>query len=68
MNNKEYRIVHELGPQFAKPMGFPDKGEAEQMIARKRQIGQMLGSEEIGSGWFLESRTVSDWEREAGNE
>ena len=38
---KEYRVIHELGPQYAAPAVFADRHQAEDLVKMQRVIAEM---------------------------
>ena len=65
MNKKtEYRLIHELGRQFATPAIFVRREDAMETLEAQRKLSKKIGREDLGKGWRVESRTVTEWERE----
>ena len=60
----EYRLIHELGRQFATPMIFVRREDAMEALEGQREFSKKIGQEDVGKGWRVESRTVTEWERE----
>ena len=65
---KEYRVIHELGPQYAAPAVFADRHQAEGMVKMQRVLAEKLGMGHTADGWYIESRTITNWQREESPE
>ena len=61
---KEYRVIHELGPQYAVPALLPDRHQAEEMVKMQREIAENLGMGHTADGWYIESRTITAWRKD----
>ena len=64
MAKNEYRLIHELGRQFATPTIFVRREDAMEALESQREISKQIGREDLRKGWRVESRTVTEWERE----
>lgn len=63
MNNRQYRVAHELGSQFAVPAYFDTHEEAREFVERQRAFTRKISSETISEGWRIEFRVVTQWEK-----
>ena len=61
---KEYRVIHELGPQYVTPSVFADRHQAEEMVKLQREIAENLGMDHTADGWYIESRTITAWRKD----
>lgn len=63
---KEYRIVHDLGPSFAAPIRVPDLELAKREVDHIRELSKKIHVDkaDIANGWQIESRIVTEWEKE----
>lgn len=61
---KEYRVIHELGPQYAVPAMFTDRHQAEDMVKNQRDLAEKIGMGHTADGWYIESRTITAWRKD----
>ena len=60
----EYRVIHDLGRQYAAPMTFQDKDDALNVIEGQRRLAKSIGQEHLADGWHLEKRTITEWQKD----
>lgn len=60
---KEYRVVHELGPQYVSPAYFLDLWQAQQMVKSQKQLAEKIGMGHTADGWHIESRPIAHWKK-----
>ena len=60
----EYRVIHDLGRQYAAPMVFQDKDDALNVIEGQRRMARAFGQAHLADGWHLEKRTITEWQKD----